>query len=133
MSFPPARTWPSFLACTGFQAVVYFLCFHRRGPELAKRGPTILGWWLKRSNRDVAGAVAGGDSEPARIKIAPPTSVAQSWRLGGLHERFSRGSCAGEESTLLEAGEVLGRPLTEVRITYMKGHRCTAVLLQQYT
>lgn len=115
MSLPPAHTWPSFLACAGFQALVYLLCFHRRGAEIAKRGPTLLGWWLKRNSRDGAGA---GGAEPARIKIAPPTSVAQSWRLGALHERFSKGSCAGEESTLREAGEVLGRSLTEVRTVH---------------
>lgn len=109
MVFPAANTWPSFLACIGFQAIVYFLCFHRRGSELAELGPSLLGRWLKRSSN--------GAAAPRR-KIKPPASVSQSWRLGALHERFFKGTRAGDESTLREAGEVLGQSLTEVQQQY---------------
>lgn len=105
--FPPAYTWVSFLACTVFQAAVSFMCFHKHGPELARRGPTILGKWLKRTEEANGGKAT---------VIQPPSSFAQGWRLGALHERFFNGARAGSASNLQEAGEVLGvgRPLTEV-------------------
>eukprot|EP00752_Nemacystus_decipiens_P008237 g7365.t2 len=103
---PPSDTWLSLVACAAFEAVLLFLCYHEQGPELARRGPSILRRWLKPRVND-AGA--------APVAISPPSSVAQSWRLGALHERFFRGARAGQQSTLREAGAVLGvgRPLTE--------------------
>lgn len=109
-SFPPSDTWLSLIACAAFEATLLFLCFHEQGADRAKRGPSILGRWLKR-RKD------GSDGGAAPVRITPPSSVVQSWRLGALHERFFKGAHAGDESTLREAGEVLGvgRSLTEVR------------------
>lgn len=107
---PPSETWLSLIACATFEVTLLFLCYHERGQELAKRGPSITGRWLK-PNVDDAGR--GG----APVKVLPPSSLVQSWRLGALHERFFKGARAGDASTLREAGEVLGvgRALTEVR------------------
>lgn len=91
------------------------MCVHE-GPTIvhrvAKMTPRILGPWLKRK-QDGAGS-GGGATAAANAEVDPPLSVAQGWKLGALHERFVR---AREESSLREAGDVLGRPrpLTEVR------------------
>lgn len=109
--FPPSDTWLSFIACAIFEATLLHLCFHEQGASKAKRGPSILGRWLKRRE-----GISKCSDEPVNIHL--PSSVVQSWRLGALHERFFKGAHAGDESTLREAGEVLGvgRALTEVRV-----------------
>lgn len=91
------------------------MCFHE-GPTVVHRfasvAPRIFGPCL---NREEGGAESeGGAATAAHAAVDPPAlSVAQSWKLGALHERFVR---AREESNLREAGDVLGRPrpLTEV-------------------
>eukprot|EP00903_Cladosiphon_okamuranus_P018586 g17109.t1 len=102
----PRETWLSLLECFAFEVVLLFLCFHQRGPALAKSGPSIVGRWLTPSVND-AGVV-----EP--ISISPALSVAQRSSPGALHEGFVRGARAGDEAILKEAGAVLevGRSIT---------------------
>lgn len=90
------------------------MCVHD-GPTIVHRvaesAPRILGRWLTRKGD---GVISGsGTAAAANAEVDPPLSVAQTWKLGALHERFVRGR---EESNLREAGDVLGRslPLTEV-------------------
>lgn len=95
--------------CAVFEAALLHFCFHEQGADRARRGPSILGRWLKRREGD-------SKSSAARVEINRPSSVEQSWRLGALHERYFKGAHAGDDSILREAGEVLGvgRALTEV-------------------
>lgn len=106
----------SFLPFIVFQVGVSFLCLHEKGHELARRGPTLLGPWLNRYRR----TSAGGDQDtglPVSSDFKPPTSVAQIWRLGALHERIFESQYGNREAALQEVGNVLGvgRSLTEVR------------------
>lgn len=106
-------TWLNLMAFIMFQGIVCLLCVHG-GPtvvhRLAEVTPRILGRRLKRKGES-------GDSKAgtpaAHADVDPPISVAQSWTLGALYERYVR---AREDSNLREAGDVLGRarPLTEV-------------------
>lgn len=109
-----SSTWFNCVACMAFQAAVCVLCVHE-GPttvhRVAKSAPRILGGWLQRKGDGVGGGC--GSTATANAGVDPQLSVAQGWKLGALHERFVR---AREESSLWEAGDVLGRPwpLTEV-------------------
>lgn len=102
-AFPPSDTWVSLVACAAFEATLLFLCYHEHGPELAKRGPSILGRWLKPK---------ANNAGPASVNADPPPTVALDWRLGALHERFFRffrgdAPPGRDESTLPGAGHAL--------------------------
>lgn len=124
-------TWVNFVACIIFQATVCLLCVHE-GPTIVHRfaeiAPRILGRWLQRKGD---GAAGGGGTTAAHGEVDVPLSVAQSWKLGALRERFAR---ARDESNLREAGDVLGRPrpLTEVHGRYTwRARKATKVAPQR--
>lgn len=127
-AFPPTRTWLSLVTCIIFQLIVAFLCFHPNGVAFAKRGPTLIARWLKRSSppRNGGEYENGGNSQQ---EVHLPSTLAQSWRLGALHEKFFHGR-DGSEATLLEVGEVLGlgRAVTEVNVKTRNDYCMCAML-----
>ncbi len=103
--------WVDLFACVAWQAAALYACAEE-GSAIQRVAPRLLRGWIKREE-ETAGAGGAIAAAAARGDLDRPISVAQSWWLGALHERFGR---AAEEAHLREAGEVLGlaRSLTEV-------------------